>query len=93
MEYIVTNYFDVWGNEQDGYDVNDSCIENTRLFITPDTTDSDIVQMMVELGYLKDTAVLGETVFITDTGDRMELEGTGGYPLFGLSPDWKDMED
>jgi len=23
----LTNYFDVWGNKKDGYEVNDACIE------------------------------------------------------------------
>jgi hypothetical protein len=86
MEYRAINYFDVWGNEEEGYNVNDSCEESVRMFISDNMGDSDIVQMMVELGYLKDTAVLGENVFITSTGDGYELEGTGGYPLFGFVP-------
>lgn len=83
-DFTLVNYFDVWGNADDGFEVNNQCIEEDELFIRNDATDDEIITMLVELGYLKDSAKAGENVIVTNMGDDIELEGIDGMPLFGL---------
>lgn len=82
--YEVINYTDVWGNTDDGYEVNNSCVEETDMFIRDDAEDGDIIQMMVEIGYLANTAILDENVLLVNNGDSYEITGMDGFPLFGL---------
>ena len=80
--YELVNYFDVWGNEEEGYEVNDSCIED-NLEIADDMSDSDIVDLLCELGYLTTT----DGVIASNTGDGWEIETENGMPLYGLRPE------
>jgi hypothetical protein len=81
-EYTVINYFDVWGNEIDGYEVNNQC-EQGSIIIPDDVKDFDIVIMMKDLGYLSSA----EGVSISNTGDGYELEDAyNAFPLYGLVP-------
>lgn len=52
MTYTLRNYFDVWGNAKDGWEVNDSCIEFNDLHITEDATEKDILNYLKEIGFL-----------------------------------------
>ena len=83
-EYRVCNYTDIWGNAEDGYEVNNQCYEDTGLFLVNDIEDQLIIDMMIELGYLKDTAIAGVNVNVCNMGDRIEIEESDGRPLYGL---------
>lgn len=79
-KWKLVNYFDVWGNEKDGYEVNNLCVEYDDLNITDDATDKDI------LNYLKDTGFLVTSdrrkVYLEDMGDMIEIyQRKGNYPL------------
>jgi len=52
MTYTLRNYFDVWGNAKDGWEVNNSCIEFNDLHITEDATEKDILNYLKEIGFL-----------------------------------------
>jgi len=82
----IVNYFDVWGNSEEGYEVNESCVEETGIYIADDDTDEIIIQKLVDMGLLKDTAIVGETVNVSYTGDFWEIEEMDGYPLFSIRP-------
>lgn len=90
MEYRIAIYTSVWGNAEDGYDVNDSMYYEDLVFIGEKMTDSDIINMLVDLRILIDSVKLGENVFVTNTGDGMEIEGENGYPICGISPVYED---
>lgn len=66
-KYKLVDYFDVWGNEEDGWDVNNVCIyyntDETCLRISEDATDEEILEYLVQIGYLK---TIDESVKITD---------------------------
>ena len=50
--YSLRNYFDVWGNAKDGWEVNNSCIEFDDLNITDDATEKDILKYLKKIGFL-----------------------------------------
>ena len=59
-KYKVVDYFDVWGNAEDGWEVNDVCIyydtDETCLRISEETTDEEIIDFLIQIGYLKPEA-------------------------------------
>ena len=57
--YKLIDYFDVWGNQEDGWEVNNLCsLEEDYGFLTiaDDATDKDIVDYLIQIGYLGDEA-------------------------------------
>lgn len=50
--YSLINYFDVWGNAKDGWEVNNLCTEKTGITITDDATDKEILDYLVHVGFL-----------------------------------------
>ncbi|MBS5368967.1 MAG: hypothetical protein KHY19_05845 [Coprobacillus cateniformis] len=41
--YKLVDYFDVWGNEEEGWEVNDLCTIFDDLYMEDDITDEDII--------------------------------------------------
>lgn len=81
--YTLINYFDVWGNEADGYEVNNQCIEAEDIVIADDATDQDIIDYLFQHEYLNDNGLwLYE---IEDYGEFIEISvKETGMPLYGL---------
>ncbi len=52
MKYQLINYFDVWGNKEDGYTVNNQCVEFDDLVIADDATEKDILRYLQSIGFL-----------------------------------------
>ena len=78
--YALINYFDVWGNEKDGWEINDKCTEFEDLQITDDATDKDILEYLVQIGFLS-----------TSDRRRLVVEDLGGqnieiYQRKGMKP-------
>lgn len=51
-KYSLVNYFDVWGNPDVGWEVNNQCVEFEDLVITDDATDDDVLDYLVDIGFL-----------------------------------------
>ena len=51
-EWALWNYFDVWGNEEDGWDVNDLCKEREGLEI-PERDDEIIDFLINDVGFIR----------------------------------------
>lgn len=47
--FDLIDYFDVWGNEEDGWEVNDQTVVEEKIWISDDTTEEEL------FNYLKDT--------------------------------------
>lgn len=76
----LINYFDVWGNEEDGYEVNDLCVEETGIFTADDSTDQQVLNLLVRIGFL--TTDDPEKVCVINNGDMIEIESVeDGCPL------------
>lgn len=83
----IVNYFDVWSDSEEGWIVNNSCVEEVGIFIADDDTDEDIIQKLKDMGLLTELSILGKTVNVTNTGDGWEIETLDeGMPLFGIRP-------
>ena len=56
--YKLIDYFDVWGNETDGYEVNDKIDTNITLEIPYDVTDEELISKLVNVGFLGNNATV-----------------------------------
>ena len=54
----LIDYFDVWGNETDGYEVNDRIDTNIMLEIPYDVTDEELISKLVNVGFLGNNATV-----------------------------------
>lgn len=87
MYYTLINYFDVWGNKKDGYEVNNQCIEFDDWYISDDSTKKDILNYLFNAGYLKTSDM--RKVNIDDYGDYMEVYQVKNHiPMFGIYPNY-----
>lgn len=51
--YNLINYFDVWGNEEEGYTVNNQCVEKENVCIPDDVKCYEIIDYLKCIGFLK----------------------------------------
>ena len=82
--YDLINYFDVWGNEEDGWDVNNVSRDETDIWIDDDTTDEELVDFLIDdVGFLSPSA--RGKVAVWNDGDMIEFEvKETGEPLCRL---------
>ena len=82
--YSLINYFDVWGNEEDGFEVNNCCVEFDDLCITPEASDNDIIDYLYNLGFLNNNDYTKFTVESFDA-DFIEIFASDDmYPICRL---------
>ena len=79
--YKLIDYFDVWGNATDGWEVNDLTTVEDDIVITEDSTDEEIIDFLVRIDYLKPEAK--ELVYLESYDNEMiEIVQTkDDYPL------------
>lgn len=71
MKARLIDYFDVWGNEEDGWEVNNLCVLEDDIYISENTTNEDILDFLFAIGYLNTT----ENICIREYGmDMLEIE-------------------
>ena len=71
MRYEIIDY-DVWGNEKDGFEVNQAFYTGHYVDIPENASDAEVVRI------LKDEGVLKKTVRTSSVG----IEGEEGYTLY-----------
>lgn len=54
--YKLIDYFDVWGNATDGWEVNNLCTVEDDIIIAEDATDEEIIDFLIQIEYLKPEA-------------------------------------
>ena len=67
LQATLINYFDVWGNQEDGYEVNNLCKEGT-VELNEDFTNADLLLELQDVGFLNEHATV-EKVEFEDLGD------------------------
>lgn len=79
--YKLIDYFDVWGNATDGWEVNDLTTVIYDIAIAEDATDEEIIDYLIQLEYLKPEAK--ENVHLESYDNEMiEIVQTkDDYPL------------
>ena len=81
--YTVYNYFDVWGNKKDGYEINNQCVEFDDLYIAPDSTNKEICEYLVKAKLLTSSDM--RKIYVENLGDGYEIyEKKSMLPLFGI---------
>lgn len=72
-KYKIVDYIDVWGNAEDGWEVNlwfnDYDTEDTCLRIAEDSTDEEIIDLLIRIGYL--TPEVKELVYLESYDNEM----------------------
>lgn len=81
-KYRLIDYFDVWGNEEDGFEVNNlACIEE-NIIISDDSTNEDIINYLFKICYLNtNDCSLFE---VENNWDMIEISLKNGFPVCRL---------
>ena len=83
--FTLVNYFDVWGNPEDGWEVNNLCKERENLRISNTATQSDILALLKGVGFIQEQVNLDDVNFSVWDKDMIELEqASDGRPLCRL---------
>lgn len=83
--YNLVDYFDVWKDELGSWTVNDQCIREEGLYISPDATNKQILQFLKRIGFLKTDDM--RRLYVDDYGDMIEIYARkGNMPLGALVP-------
>ena len=79
--YKLIDYFDVWGNATDGWEVNDLTTVEDDIVITEDSTDEEIIDFLVRIDYLKPE--VKELVYLESYDNEMIeiIARENDYPL------------
>jgi len=81
--WTLINYFDVWGNKIDGYEINNQCVEADDIVITDSASDDDIINYLQIAGYLNTNETSLFEVYCD--GDFIEIcVRETGMPLYSL---------
>lgn len=59
--YKVVDYFDVWGNEEDGFEVNNLC-EVGEIQLKDYTNYHEMFQALIDIGFLTDLFEIDELI-------------------------------
>jgi len=74
------HYFDVWGNLEEGWEVNNLCVEWERH--VPDLEDATLLQLLIAEGFLRPDVGLGQVEFAFIGPEMIEIEqAADGLPL------------
>ena len=88
QKWTLVDYFDVWGNPEDGFEVNNLSKEFDDLVIADDATNEDLVDYLISIGYLTPDAK--GKVEVEDMGDMIEFTvAETGEPICRLEPTYE----
>lgn len=81
-KYRLVNYFDVWGNEEDGWEVNNLCNEGE--IEVDDTSSKGLLEAVKDFGFFNENATM-DTVEVYNDYDFVEFfEKSNNKPLARL---------
>ena len=87
----LVNYFDVWGNKKDGWDVNNACVEWDDVW-TCDLDDKTLLKILKSTGFLRKDVRINQLNFDWLGPDYCEITlRKNYYPLCRIDIiDWKE---
>ena len=71
-KWQLVDYTDVWGNEKDGWEINDWDIVEKEIVISDYATDKEIINYLNAIGYLGSNDM--RRIAVEDLGDFIEIE-------------------
>lgn len=86
--YDIINYFDVWGNRREGWEVNNQARWPVKAQLDPEAQDFKLAVMkaLKKAGYMKVTCRKASFVIDWNCSDseHVEIEQPNGYPVCRL---------
>lgn len=83
MTYEIVDCYDVWGNDEDGYEVNDVMLVGT-IELPENVSDTDIIKILKEYGALGKFASKDNISIERDDMFIEVFNKDNGYPLHQL---------
>ena len=81
--YTLVNYFDVWGNAKDGWEINNQCVEVDDLYLDDEITYKEILDYLKNAGYLVNSDM--RRLCVESDGTNYEIyKRKGMEPLYAL---------
>ena len=88
--YTLVHTYDVWGNAQDGWEVNNQYIVHDDLVITEDATQHDVMQALKRVGFLARHVQLNMLDFMEWGADMIKIcDRRNGKPLCYLTANYQ----
>lgn len=82
-KWKLYDYFDVWGNEDDGWEINNLCCVEDEIMISTDSSDEEILQNLLKWGYM--SGYKKDEIEIEDLGEIIDFFLKENlYPLMSL---------
>jgi hypothetical protein len=81
----IINYFDVWGNEEDGFQVNDLCKGPSDIVAKQPENAREVLQFLKRVGFLQKHVRLNMLDILWSDPDSIEIEQKkDGFPICRL---------
>lgn len=73
--YELVDYFDVWGNAEDGWEVNNQSVwdDADDIYMSDDTTDTELIDYLKGIRYLNDNVKESDLYIDWGDGDFIEI--------------------
>lgn len=81
-KWELVDYFDVWGNEQAGWEVNNQSVISHGITITDDCDNDTIIDYLINNGFLLQTADTDDFYIMWDCDCIEIFEKRNGKPLY-----------
>lgn len=83
-KWVLVDYYDVWGNADDGWEVNNVSRED-EITISDDASDKEIFEYLRDIVKYFNKSLKFEDVYVTSDGDIIEFEASAdGMPICRL---------
>lgn len=80
-DYEIVDYFDVWGNPEDGFEVNDLSRTGEIVTIDDSASEDDVIDGLIRVGYLRPDAKGRVSVDLWGDGYIELVEDETGMPI------------
>ena len=89
--FDLVDYYDVWGNEEDGWEVNNLGVIEEGIWISDDTTEEELFNFLKDsVGYFNKDTKFSDVEIIWDSPEFIEFfDASNGYPLGRLQESYK----
>ena len=90
--FDLIDYFDVWGNEEDGWEVNDQTVVEDKIWISDDTTEEELFNYLKDtVGYFNRNTKFSDVEIQWDDPDFIEIfQASDGCPVCSLRVSYRE---
>lgn len=89
--FDLVDYFDVWGNEEDGWEVNDQAVVENDIWISDDTTERELLEFLA--GFYLNPSAVDKCVVEWNDPDFIEIFDADTYmPICRLQASYSNVK-